>query len=139
MSVSTISVVAAGIQAQEAPLYCFPQAFQLPGLHSAELSGLIKGLSAIIAKENQPELQQLASEDLPAITKALQRALVMPCAQERDFNPAPVQATVIQTTNGAATYSSSGSARTDLFFKCEGSGDYGNQETIPQELLDQAS
>ena len=136
---STNCVVGAGIQAQEAPLYCFPQAFQLPGLHSAELSGLLKGLSATVAKENQPESQELASEDLFAITKALQRALAMPSARESDFVPAPVKASVFQTTNGAATYCSSGSARTDLFFKCEGNGEYGSQETIPQELLDQAS
>ena len=132
-------MVVAGNQAQEAPLYCFPQAYQLPGLHSSELSSLLKGLSAVIAKETQPELHGLASEDLFAITKALQRALAMPSAKESDFNPEPVKASLIQTTNGAATYNSSGSARTDLFFKCEGNGDYGTQETIPQELLDQAS
>ena len=125
--------MASGPQAKEAPLYCFPEEFQLPGLHSKELQGLLKDLSTKVV---QLESMKPAPDDLSAITKALQRALAMPSAERGYLPPAPVQATMTQTTNGAATYSSSGSARTDLFFKCEGSGYYAH-ETIPQELLHQ--
>lgn len=127
--------VISGSQAKEAPLCCFPEEFQLPGLHSKELQGLLDDLSTKVA---QPETPKPAPDDLSAITKALQQALAMPSADRGSLPPAPVQASITRTTNGAATYSSSGSARTDLFFKCEESGLHAH-ETIPQELLDQVS
>lgn len=82
LKVTMSDEIGAGNQANEASLYSFPHIFQLPGLHSSELSGLVKVLSATIASQNQPELQNVASENLPAITRTLQHALAMPSAIE---------------------------------------------------------
>lgn len=103
-------------------------------MHSPDLANLLSDLAKTVSgKDSAAE----PTQNLSAITKALQRALAMPSADRGEESPAPVQATLTKTTNGAATFSSSGSARVDLFFKSKGSGLYA-QEAIPEDLLDQA-
>lgn len=129
------STYCAGGSTASAPSYCFPPAFQLPPLNSPELTALLQTLANESCTEpdsKDANVSEVTEETLSAITNALKKALAMPSAAK----PPPVQSKLTQTTNGAVTFSSSGSARTNLFFKCEGSGPYGHP-TISDTLLRQ--
>lgn len=70
-------------------MFCFGESLRLPGLGSEELQALCQKL-----EQQVPKPAQLG-------------------------HVAPATAQPKLTDNSAATYSSSGSARVDLFFKCE--------------------
>ena len=73
----------------------FPESLQVPALRSADLQALRNDLARKVADARSPGTAEQTAQ--------------------------PVSATPAHTANRAATYSSSGSARVDFFFKYKGS------------------
>ncbi|KAL3152371.1 hypothetical protein ABBQ32_001429 [Trebouxia sp. C0010 RCD-2024] len=93
---------------------CFPESLQAPELGSADLLALRHDLATKIADVR--------------LSKAVKQSA-----------PQRVSATLTRTANGAATYSSSGSARVDFFFKYKGSDPLADaQAALTDQLLHQA-
>lgn len=92
---------------------CFPESLQAPELGSADLLALRHDLATKIADVR--------------LSKAVKQSA-----------PQRVSATLTRTANGAATYSSSGSARVDFFFKYKGSDPLADaQAALTDQLLHQ--
>ena len=84
------------------------------------------------------KLPELGSAELAYLRQTLAGKLARKASEPK---PQPATADLTNTTNWAATYASSGSARTDLFFKVKEPGAYlpASTEDTTTQLLQQVS
>ena len=104
----------AGESAAFTPQRCFPPTLRLPAFGSPALQALREDLARKIAEASSREAKQTTAASASADLKL--------------------------TTNQAVTYTSSGSARTDLFFKLKGSDPLAGSSSVQfKKMLQQVN